>query len=86
MNRIALIGIMVEDRSAAGRINEVLHQYGKYIIGRMGIPNAKEHLSVISVVLDAPADVISALSGKLGMIKGVSSKTIYSKLEDSKGE
>lgn len=86
MNRIALIGIMVEDQSAAGRINEVLHQNGKYIIGRMGVPHAKENLSVISVVLDAPADIISAVSGKLGMIKGVSSKTIYSKVGDSKGE
>lgn len=52
----------------------------------MGVPHAKENLSVISVVLDAPADIISAVSGKLGMIKGVSSKTIYSKVGDSKGE
>ncbi|WP_124098252.1 TM1266 family iron-only hydrogenase system putative regulator [Ruminococcus sp. Marseille-P6503] len=85
MNRIALIGIMVEDQSAAGRINEVLHQYGKYIIGRMGIPHAKENLSVISVVLDAPEDIISAVSGKLGMIRGVSTKTIYSRAGEIRG-
>lgn len=79
MNRIALIGIMVEDSSAALKINGILHDYGKYIIGRMGIPHAKENLSVISVVLDAPADIISTVSGKLGQLNGVSTKTIYSK-------
>ena len=79
MNRIALIGIMVEDNSAALKINGILHDYGKYIIGRMGIPHAKENLSVISVVLDAPADIISTVSGKLGQRNGVSTKTIYSK-------
>ncbi|MGN0623262.1 MAG: TM1266 family iron-only hydrogenase system putative regulator [Oscillospiraceae bacterium] len=84
MSRIALIGIMVEDTSAAGRINEILHEYGEYIIGRMGLPHAGQELSVISVVLDAPSDVISAVSGKLGQIKGVSSKTIYSKQKEER--
>lgn len=82
MNRIALIGIMVEDKSSAVKINEILHDYGDFIIGRMGLPHAKENLNVISVVLDAPADVISTVSGKLGQLKGVSTKTIYSKQKE----
>ncbi|MGN0594063.1 MAG: TM1266 family iron-only hydrogenase system putative regulator [Hominimerdicola sp.] len=82
MNRIALIGIMVEDKSSAVKINEILHNYGEFIIGRMGLPNVKENLNVISVVLDAPADVISTVSGKLGQLKGVSTKTIYSKQKE----
>ena len=82
MNRIALIGIMLEDKSSAVKINEILHNYGEFIIGRMGLPNVKENLNVISVVLDAPADVISTVSGKLGQLKGVSTKTIYSKQKE----
>ncbi len=78
-SRIALVGIMVEDAEAAERINQVLHQYSRYIIGRMGLPYREKGLSIISVVLDAPNETISALSGKLGMIPGVSTKTLYSK-------
>lgn len=77
--RIAVIGIIVEEREAAGRVNEILHQYGSYIIGRMGLPYEKKHVSIISIVLDAPMDVISALSGKLGRILGVSTKALYAK-------
>ncbi|HIQ59375.1 MAG TPA: iron-only hydrogenase system regulator [Candidatus Merdivicinus intestinavium] len=77
--RIALVGIMVEDAEAAERINQVLHQYSRYIIGRMGLPYREKGLSIISVVLDAPNEAISALSGKLGMIPGVSTKTLYAK-------
>ena len=77
--RIAVIGIIVEEREAAGRDNETLHQYGSYIIGRMGLPYEKKHVSIISIVLDAPMDVISALSGKLGRIPGVSTKALYAK-------
>ena len=77
--RIALVGIMVEDAEAAERINQVLHQYSRYIIGRMGLPYREKGLSIISVVLDAPNEAISALSGKLGMIPGVSTRTLYSK-------
>ena len=77
--RIALIGIMVEDAEAAERINGLLHQYNQYIIGRMGLPYRAKGLSIISVVLDAPNEAISALSGKLGMIPGVSTRTLYSK-------
>ena len=78
--RVALVSIVVEDPEASERINSVLHDYSAYIIGRMGIPYKKRGISLISVAMDAPADVISALSGKLGMIRGVSTKTIFSKL------
>ena len=61
------------------RVNDLLHEYREYIIGRMGMPYREKNLSVISVVLDAQNEVISALSGKLGMLNGVSSKAVYSK-------
>ena len=77
--RIALIGIIVEDTSSAEKINHLLSTYGEYIIGRMGVPYREKGISIISVTIDAPNDVISALSGKLGMLPGVSSKTVYSK-------
>lgn len=82
MNRVALIGIMVQDDECSKQINEILHQYSNYIIGRMGIPHVKQNLNIISVALDAPNDVINAISGKLGRIKGVTTKTIYSKIPD----
>ena len=77
--RIALIGIIVEDLSATGRINAVLHECSEYIVGRMGIPYRQKNVSIISVIIDAPGDCISALSGKLGMIEGVNVKTVYTK-------
>ena len=77
--RVALIGIIVGDRSAAERINKILHEYGEYIIGRMGIPYKKRGIFVISVALDAPSDVVSAISGKLGALPEVSTKTVYTK-------
>ena len=77
--RIAIVGVIVEDRSQAGAVNDLLSEYGEYIKGRMGIPYEKKDVSVISVVMDAPMDVISALSGKLGALQGVSTKTVYSK-------
>lgn len=77
--RVALIGILVENPSAVTRMNEILHEYAQYVIGRMGIPYEKRKLSIISVAVDAPADVISALSGKIGRLEGISTKTIYSK-------
>lgn len=77
--RIAIIGIIVEDTESAEKINALLHEYGKYIVGRMGIPYRERKLSVISVIIDAPNDMIGALSGKLGMIPGVTVKTVYSK-------
>lgn len=78
--RIALIGIVVEDRSVTEQLNHILSQYGEYVVGRMGIPYREKKLSIISVVLDAPNDVISTVSGKLGMLDGISVKTVYSKV------
>lgn len=78
--RIAVIGIIVEDPAAVEAINGTLHQYSPYILGRMGIPHRERNLSIISIVLDAPDNIISSLSGKLGMLKNVSTKTIYSKV------
>lgn len=82
--RVALIGIIVENTDSVDKINELLHKNSKYIIGRMGIPYSKKEISIISIVIDAPSDIISALSGKLGMLPGVSTKTIYSKVPDIK--
>lgn len=84
MTRIAVIAIIVENRDSAEEINQLLHAYGEYIVGRMGVPYRAKNVSVISVILDAPQDQISALSGKLGMLPGVSSKTVYSKEQKSK--
>lgn len=78
--RIALVGIIVESKESIDRLNTILHEYSQYIIGRMGIPNAKQGIAVISIVMDAPSDVVSALSGKLGMLPNVSAKAIFSKL------
>lgn len=78
--RIAVIAIIVEDRGKSEALNRILHDYGEYIVGRMGIPYRSKGVSVISVILDAPQEKISALSGKLGMLDGVSSKTVYSKI------
>ena len=78
--RIALIGIVVEHKDSVKKLNDILHEYGEYIVGRMGIPYPKRNISVISIVMDAPSDTISALSGKLGMIPHVTIKTVYSKL------
>lgn len=77
--RIAILGIIIEDAEQAMPVNDLLHEYRDYIIGRMGMPYREKNISVISVVLDAPNEVISALSGKLGMLSGVSSKAVYSK-------
>lgn len=78
--RIAQIGIIVEDPASVEKINNLLHEYSPYIVGRMGIPYRERKISIISIIMDAPNDIISALSGKLGMYPGVSAKTVYSKL------
>ena len=77
--RVALIGIIVEDLDCVDKLNSLLHDYGQYIIGRMGLPYRDKKINIISVVVDAEADVISTLAGKLGMLRGVNVKTIYSK-------
>ncbi len=84
--RVALIGIVVENFDMTEKINDILHDYRQYIIGRMGLPYAKRKVAVISVVLDAPQNVASALSGKLGMLEGVSCKTIYSSIFGEKDD
>lgn len=75
--RLALIGIIVGKRDETTKLNELLHEYGQYIVGRMGIPYKDKDINVISIIIDAPQDTISALSGKLGMLHDVSTKTIY---------
>ncbi|MEF9840004.1 MAG: iron-only hydrogenase system regulator [Lachnospiraceae bacterium] len=81
--RIALIGIVVETNESIEQLNIILSEYASHIIGRMGIPYRERSISIISVALDAPNDIISALSGKLGMLPGISTKTIYAKTSDS---
>ncbi|MBR0484507.1 MAG: iron-only hydrogenase system regulator [Oscillospiraceae bacterium] len=76
--RVAIIGIIVSEPEQASRLNAVLHEYGEYIIGRMGIPYRQKGIQIISVAIDAPQTVISALSGKIGRLKGISAKTAYS--------
>lgn len=78
--RVAVMSIIVEDTSSAESINALLHEYGEYIIGRMGIPYKPKNISIISVALDAPHNIISALSGKIGRLSGVSVKTAYSEV------
>ena len=76
--RVAVMSIIVEDRDSVERLNGILHEYGEYIIGRMGIPYQKRKISIISIALDAPQNTISALAGKIGSLPGVSIKTAYS--------
>ncbi len=78
-NRIALVGIVVEDDKSVEKMNQILHEYGKYIIGRMGVPYRERGINVISIIVDAPNATISAMSGKLGMLPDVSTKTVYAK-------
>ena len=78
-SRIALIGIIVENNESVGQLNTLLSEYSSYIIGRMGIPYREKNISIISVAIDAPSDVISSLSGKLGMLTGINTKTTYAK-------
>lgn len=78
--RVAIIAVIVEEASAAERLNQILHEYGAYIVGRMGIPYRDKGIHIISIAIDAPQDIISALSGKLGALTGVSCKTVYSKV------
>lgn len=79
--RIAVIGIVVENQDSANQINDLLHAYAPYIIGRMGVPYKERGVSVISIIMDAPQNEISALSGKLGMLPDVSSKAVYTKVQ-----
>ena len=77
--RVALLGIIVENPDSVEKLNALLHEYRQYVIGRMGVPYNPKEISIISVAVDAPQDTISALSGKLGKLEGITAKTIYSK-------
>lgn len=79
-NRVAVIGIIVENKESVEKLNALLHEYGEYIIGRMGIPYREKKINVISIAIDAPQDAISALSGKIGRLAGISAKTAYSNI------
>ena len=78
-SRIALIGIIVSSHESVEQLNALLSEYGSYIVGRMGIPYREKNISIISIAMDAPNDIISALSGKIGMLPSISTKTIYAK-------
>lgn len=78
--RIAALSVIVEDRTVAERVNTLLSEYGEYIVGRMGIPYREKHVSVISVVMDAPPSVVNALSGKLGSLPSVTAKSVFAKV------
>ena len=78
-NRIAILGIIVEDRESSGEVNALLHEYGASIIGRMGLPHYRESCSIITIVMDSTIDTINALCGKLGRLKLVQVKSIMAK-------
>ena len=80
--RVAVMGIIVEDTQSVEQLNALLHEYGAYIIGRMGIPYRERGINIVSIAIDAPQDVISALSGKIGNLPGISVKTAYSQVTD----
>lgn len=80
--RVALLGVIVEQESAVETLNELLHDYRQYIIGRMGIPYHARGINIISIVLDAPSDEISSLAGKVGALDGMSAKVVYSKMPE----
>ena len=75
--RVALVAIIVRENASVSALNELLHQYGSYMVGRMGVPYRSRCVNIISVAMDAPADVISALSGKIGKLPGITAKTVY---------
>lgn len=77
-SRVGVISIIVENGDSVEELNSLLHKYGEYIIGRMGIPYRQRNINLISVAVDAPQDVISTLSGKIGNLKGISAKTVLS--------
>lgn len=78
--RVAVMGIIVENTDSVKELNEILHRYGEYIIGRMGIPYRKHNINVMSIAIDAPQDITSSLAGKIGALDGISVKTAYSNM------
>ncbi len=81
--RVAVMSIIVENNDTVEKLNGLLHEYGQYIIGRMGIPYREKNINIISIALDAPSNVISALSGKIGNLEGISVKTAYSGIKSN---
>lgn len=79
-SRVAVIGIIIENPDSVERINSLLHDFSPYILGRMGIPYREKGISIISIAIDAPQDIISTLSGKIGRLPGVSARAAYSAL------
>ncbi len=79
-NRVAVISIIIEQPQCVNEINEILHSASEYIIGRMGIPYREKNINIISVVIDAPVNIINNVSGKLGRLEGATAKTAYSKV------
>ena len=77
--RVAVIAVIIENGESVAAANNLLHEYSEHIIGRMGLPYRQKSMNIISIVVDAPHDIISALSGKIGRLEGVSAKTVYSK-------
>ncbi len=77
--KVAIIGIFVSDQNAVAQVNDLLHEYASYIIGRMGLPYKEKSIRIMSIIISASPDVISALSGKLGRIQGISAKAMQSK-------
>ncbi len=78
--RVAVMAIIVENRDSTDKLNSLLHEYGDYIIGRMGIPYHKRGVNIVSIAIDAPQDEISSLAGKIGKLTGISVKTTYSNI------
>ena len=76
--RVAVMGIVVEQTDSIEQLNSILHEYRSYIIGRMGIPYREKNINIISIAVDAPLDTLSAMSGKIGKLSGISVKTAYS--------
>ena len=79
-NRIAVVSILVTDRSVSDKVNGLLSEFGEWILGRMGIPYKEKGVSVLSVVMDAPVEITNALTGKLGRLSGVSVKALFGKI------
>lgn len=77
-NRVAVIGIIVENLASVPALNEILHEYTDYIIGRMGIPYRAKQINIISIAVDAPEDIINAIAGKISKLQGISAKTAFS--------
>ena len=81
--RVAVLAIIVRNSASVSALNDLLHQYGQHIIGRMGVPYPQKGVNIISVAMDAPADTISALSGKIGRLDGITAKTVYAPMESN---